>query len=67
MSKNLLFFFSVIALLIGVFAFMPAGMIPVAVAGVARILFPILLGLGLVACLVAFFAGLVRPPKPSKS
>lgn len=60
MSKSFVFFFFMVAFVAGVFAFMPAGMIPVAVAGVARILFPVFLGLGLVALLAAFLVGLVR-------
>lgn len=48
--------FFMIAFVVWIFGFMPAGMIPVAVAGIARILFPVLLGLGL----VAFLAVLVR-------
>jgi uncharacterized membrane protein YtjA (UPF0391 family) len=46
-----------IAFVAGIFGFMPSGMIPAAVAGVARNLFPILLVVGV----VAFFLGsLVR-------
>jgi uncharacterized membrane protein YtjA (UPF0391 family) len=54
--KNWAFSFLMIAFVAGIFGFMPAGMIPVAVAGVARILFPIFLGLGV----VAFLASLAR-------
>jgi uncharacterized membrane protein YtjA (UPF0391 family) len=65
MSKSFGAFF-IIAFVTGIFGFMPDGMMPVAVAGVARILFPVFLGLGLIAFLVVYVAGVVcRSPTAS--